>query len=127
MTLRPLSPRRAAREAEARDWRHAFKIRIGRCEHCLKSKAPEYLDCDEIARGCHRSKALTAAFAMLCVCRLYHAIVQPWTRAKRLALLYLVRSTDYDLEAFWKLTSRRFPEQSEVDVEVEKLLNSRTQ
>lgn len=119
--MKRISDKRRKREAAARPWRNALKVRVGRCEHCLKPKAPEYLDVDEIARGSHRQMALEAEYAVLVVCRPCHAIVQPWSRAKRLALLYLSRSTDYCLESFWKLTSRCFPSQEEVDREIANL------
>lgn len=124
--MKATSDRRRKREAKAKPIRDQLKAEVGRCEHCLKPKAPEYLDCDEIARGCDRQKALTAVFAILCVCRPCHRIIQPWSRAKRLGLLFLARSSDYDLEKFWKLTARNYPSQEDVDREIELILNVRS-
>jgi hypothetical protein len=124
--MRRVSLRRQKLNREVADFRLKLRQDVGRCEHCLKSKAPEFLDCDEIARGSSRAKALNEPCAIPCVCRPCHAIVQPWSRAKRLALLYLARSHDYSLSRFWLITDRRFPEQEDVDREIENLLELRT-
>jgi hypothetical protein len=126
MTIRRISPKRRKLNAAVKPWRDALKESVGRCDHCRKLKAPEYLDCDEISRGCTRGISLTAAYAILVVCRPCHSIVQPWSRAKRLALLYLARGENYDLSAFHQLTARCFPDQCEVDAEIENLLAART-
>lgn len=120
--MKSLSPLRSRLNASVADFRRSMKERIGRCDHCCKPKAPEYLDLDEIARGCTRARALTEPCNLLCVCRPCHGIVQPWTRAKRLALLYLVRSEAYDLDRFYEITKRRFPDQESVDAEIASLL-----
>lgn len=119
--MRQVSLKRAKLNRSVAKFREGLKTEVGRCEHCRKLKAPEYLDCDEISRGATRAKSLTARFAILCVCRTCHRIIQDWSRAKRLALLYLARSSDYDLEKFWALTGRRFPDQESVDIEIARL------
>ena len=121
--MKQISNRRLKRIREAAPVRDALKARVGRCEHCLKPTAPEYLDCDEIARGSSRQQALDEPCSILVVHRLCHGLIQNWSRAKRLALLYLVRSSDYDLERFWQITGRRFPEQEDVDREIRLLLD----
>jgi hypothetical protein len=123
--MRNVSKKRAATNRLADKWRTAFKAEVGRCERCLKPASPEHLDADEIARGCDRRKALTARFAILCVHRQCHNEIQNWSRAKRLALLYLARSSDYDIEAFHELTGRCFPSQEDVDAEIVNLLAGR--
>ena len=125
--MKKISSRRLKRIREAKPVREALKARVGRCEHCLKPTAPEYLDCDEIARGSSRQQALDEPCSILVVCRPCHSIVQPWSRAKRLALLYLVRSSDYDLDRFWQVTKRRFPDQEAVDLEIQSLLALRSE
>lgn len=112
--IRRVSERRRKLEAEAGPWREQFKATVGRCEYCFKPKAPEYLDCDEIARGATRSISLTAEYAILVVCRPCHRMVQPWSRAKRLALLYIARPSSFDLEKWYELTQRRWPDWEEI-------------
>jgi hypothetical protein len=126
--MKAYSARRRQREAEAHDWRYKFCATVGRCECCLLPAPVMNLCCDEICRGNGlRQKALDKPFALLVVRVDHHDRIQPWSRAKRLALLYLARSTDYDLDAFHELTCRRFPSQDEVDAEIENLLNERNE
>lgn len=116
------------RKRETHDWRYNFCARVGRCEHCLLPASVENLCCDEIARGSGlRQKALDKPFAFLVVRVDHHDLIQNWSRAKRLAVLYLARSTDYDLDAFHALTARHFPDQNDVDAEVSLLLKMRSE
>jgi len=108
-------------------WREDFKSEVGRCEFCLQKASADFLDADEVARGCCRKIALQARYAILILHRHCHRHVQNWSRAKRLAILKLARPEDYDLEAFWKLTRRNWPDQEDVDREVESLLKERLQ
>ncbi len=72
-----------------------------------------------------RASSLTAPYAILVVHRHCHDYIQDWSRARRLAILYLARTYDYDLEEFWALTRRNWPDQNEVDLEIEWLLAMR--
>lgn len=119
--MRRVSKKRAALIKAVAKWRKDFRIQIGRCELCLKPAHWGHLDCDEIARGSFRGMALTARFAILSVHRHCHSFIQNWSRPKRLALLYLSRPEDYDLEKFWELTRRRFPEHEDVLVAAEEI------
>ncbi len=121
--MKRTSPRRAAREAAVRDWRYQFCARVGRCECCLKPASVENLCCDEIARGSgHRQKALDQPFALLVVRVDHHDRIQNWSRAKRLALLYIARPSDFDLEKWYALTGRRWPDWEEVSACVNEIL-----
>jgi hypothetical protein len=124
--MRKVSLKRQKLNKVANEWRTAFKEWVGRCERCMKPAAPEHLDIDEIARGSgHREKALMARFAILCVHRQCHNEIQNWSRAKRLALLYLARSSNFCLQNYHELTNRCFPSQEEVDLEITTLLKAR--
>lgn len=113
------SSKHRQRRLEAAQWRAEFLKMVGRCDVCGRRQA---CDVDEIARGPDRQKALDKEFAVLAVCRLCHGLCQDWSRARRLALLYLRRSDCYDLDAYHKIVARCFPGQEEVDAEIEKLL-----
>lgn len=132
--MKRLSPKTRARQAEAKPVRDALKRSAGRCEFCLKPRLPDLLACHEISNGTHRQKSLDKPYAILVVCLEpwgqppCHATVQEWSEARQLALLYLVRSTDYDLAAYNRLVNERAPNritQSEVDVEIQHLLSTR--
>lgn len=122
--MRRQSPKTANRTRAADKWRDALCQRVARCEcGCMLPTAWENLDVDEIARGSgHRLKALDQAYAVLCVRRLHHQKIQNWPRAKRLALLYIHRPSDFDLIAFWALTQRKWPDWDEVSAHVDELL-----
>ncbi len=100
--MRRVSKSRAAFNKEANEWRADFKSSVGRCEYCLIKALGSSLDADEIARGCCRKISLMAPYAIL-----------------------VVRPEAYDLEAFWLLTRRRWPDQEDVDREAEALLQER--
>lgn len=124
--MNPISPRRRRREAEAYEYRYKFCARVGRCEHCLLPAPVTNLCIDEIARGTsHRQKALDQPYAFLVVRADHHRLIQDWSRAKRLALLYLARSTDFDLEKWYTLTGRRWPDWEDIEAEIELLLQAR--
>lgn len=132
--MRRQSLKRQELMREVTPWRNAFKERVGRCEYCLKQRMPDALAVHEISRGSHRRKALASEFAVLAVCLdpwgkpPCHDTVQVWSEVKQLALLYLVRQSDYDLQAYLEMTNYRAPRrimQSEVDREIRVLLCTR--
>jgi hypothetical protein len=132
--VRRVSLKRQQLMREVKPWRDAFKARVGRCEYCLKPRMADALAVHEISRGSHRRKALASEFAVLAVCLEpwgdppCHDTVQGWPEVKQLALLYLVRQSDYDLQAFLEMTNYRAPRrimQSEVDREIRWLLEAR--
>lgn len=119
------SKKRRIRWSQVETWRKAFKTKVGRCELCLMPSTADHLDIDEIARGPCRQLALSAPFAILVVHRHCHSLIQGWSRQRRLALLMIARPEDYDLEAFWDLTKRKFPEQTDVDKAASLILDMR--
>lgn len=69
----------------------------------------------EIARGCHRQKALLANYATLILCQKCHAKVHSgMSLAEQHAWLYHRRPQDQNLEAYWQLIARRHPSYQEV-------------
>jgi hypothetical protein len=121
--MTPNARRTAARERAAHPWRLQLCQEIGKCEACGRHKRLNEIACHEIASGTGlRQKALTARFAILVLCWECHPKVQIQSKAKQLARLYLNRQADYSLELYWQLTSRRYPEQEDVDAEIENLL-----
>lgn len=130
--MKRVSKKRAALMKDAGPWRYSFKEEVGRCEVCLKRREPIMLAVHEIARGQLRQKCLMARFGVLVVCAEpnwrtgvdCHASIQNWKEPKQLALLYLVRAIDYDLEAYNALVNPRAPNritQDEVNVFIESL------
>lgn len=115
-----VSTKRRALLAESQPWREELVAQTERCEWCGRLR--EDLAPHEIARGCDRSKALMARFAILVVCWDCHRETDRLPRAGQLALLYLVRSADYDLAAYHAIIGgRRSPEQWEVDLWIRRL------
>lgn len=104
-------------------WRESKIMDVGACDLC-GSDAIAYLCIHEIARGIHRAKAMTAAYAQLILCDTCHRY---WAHrggkvAEQLARLRFVRAVDYDLEEFYTLTDRRWPDSDDVDAAYMKLL-----
>jgi len=98
-------------KAQISEWREALVAEVCRCEFCgLRNRV---LQPHEVARGIHRQKALCARFAILVLCLDCHAAVHRMAgedqRGLGLALLRRSRPHDYNLEAFYDLTDRRFP------------------
>ena len=130
--MRKVSEKRRRLNAAVAPWRHAMKERISRCEFCLRPCSAEWLTLHELARGIHRRRCLDKPFALLCVhwtvwsdsheLQACHALVHDEPIERQLARLYMVRPSEYSLEAFWELRGRRFPDQSAVDAEIEQLL-----
>jgi hypothetical protein len=133
--LKPQSERRRKRNAEAEPIREALRQEIRRCEICLKPREPHLLACHEIgrARGVNRAKCLDKRCCLLLVCREpdfrtqrdCHRESHQESELRQLARLYVVRSEDYDLTEYLRLTNPRAPNritQDEVDLEIRGLL-----
>lgn len=128
--MRRESTKHRNRRLEAKPVREALKESVGRCEFCLRPRAPHLLACHELARGPLRNAALDKPFAILVVCLEpwgkppCHQTLQAWPEVKQLALLYLV-STRFDLKAYLELTSPRAMQRitpTEVNHEIRLLL-----
>jgi hypothetical protein len=121
--MRRISKKRAARVAEAAPVRDGLKARVGRCEVCLKSRDPEMLAGHEIFRGSYgRQVCLDKPFGLLLVCIEpnwrtkidCHDYIQNWSEPRQLALLYTVRPSDFDLQAYNEMVNPRAPKRIEL-------------
>jgi len=109
-----------------------FVARINYCEFCHRTNVA--LCCHEVAKGggC-RLEARQADFARLCLCGGYedschdvlHRMASQDAVAAGLALIYHSRAADFNLEAFWKLTARRWPDFQTVDRWTRRLIRPR--
>lgn len=118
--MKRVSSKRRKRISEVAPFRSAFKLEIGCCERCRKRRN---LEIHEISRGnADRKKSLDKRYAILCLCRDCHREMDHWSRAKQICLLYVRRPYDFDLNAFWILTCRRYPDLGEVMEWVEPLV-----
>lgn len=68
----------------------------------------------ELVPGYCRSLALDKRFAVLCVHRACHNMLERKTIPVQLAYLFLSRMYDFDLEKYYELIQRRWPDWSEV-------------
>ena len=130
--MRRVSPKTAARNAEARPFRVALVQRVGRCEVCGHDPMrlrPGWirwaLAVHEIANGADRQKAMDKPYAVLVVCAKCHiehlgssGPNSEWPEARQLAVLLRSRPADYDLAAYLMDFHPRAPRavtQAEVD------------
>ena len=119
--MRRVSKRRLARNQEVAEWRQALRVRVGRCELCLKPVKPELADVHELVVGCCRALALDKDYATLVLHRACHIRMEAYPIARQMAYLYLHRPQDWDLEAYYTLTKRRWPDMEDVLKWVRKL------
>lgn len=112
--MRQWSKKRQQRWREVEEWRSRFKAEIGMCEVCRKHKAPEYLDGHELCIGSLRQKALDQRWCVLVVCRPCHTMLESLTIPQQLAYLLLSRPEDYDLDEYYRLCQRRWPDHESV-------------
>lgn len=114
--MRRFSLKRQKLNRDADAWREEKIMLIGRCDLCGMNELA-YLCLHEIARGINRELALTAAYAQLCLCDCCHRY---WAHrggkiAEQLARLKFVRPYDYDIEEFYRLTDRRWPDETDIE------------
>ena len=112
LVMRAVSKKRQALIEAAEPWRAALRA-MGRCEGCGDRDGG--LEVHEICRGGLRHKALDKPFCTLLVCRACHQLLTETLsggEAMALGLAWLRRSrpANYDAEAFYKLTGRRWPD-----------------
>jgi hypothetical protein len=115
--MRWVSKKQAKRNGECREFRRQLVATVGHCELCFhdpKRVRPGSvawaLSVHEIARGCHRMKALDKPYACLVVCYLCHSTRldsrAEWPEARQLAMLRRSRPSDYSLEDYNALIGR---------------------
>ena len=103
------------------EWREALVKEVGHCEWCGGQCGR--LEVHEISRGSSRLPSLMERACVLVLGRLCHDALHRCSDNRHigLAILFARRRTDYNLSRFWEITSRRFPEQSEIDTWVKRL------
>ena len=131
--LRPKSPKRATLDRTAGPWRRAFILEIGQCEDCGCGELAR-LSIHEISQGAGRKASLTERCAILVLCDGFasncHAKIHGLGKAgkvRALALLWLARPEDWNLERVWELRRDNWPELSEVVSEATNILKERGQ
>lgn len=107
--MKPWSKKRRIRWSQVESWRNRFKERVSRCEMCLKASDPLYLDVHECVTGSLRQHALDKEWAVLALHRRCHTIMETLTIPHQLAYLLRARPDEFHLEAYHKLTGRKWP------------------
>jgi hypothetical protein len=112
--MRRISPKRRQLIEATRQWRDDFRAEIGRCEKCLKPTSPAALDVHELVAGSSRAKALDKRYAVLCLHRACHTLLEAMTIPRQLAYLLRARPQDVDMESYYRLTGRRWPDLADI-------------
>jgi hypothetical protein len=112
--MRRVSKTRAKRNREVKQWREDLRREVGRCEKCLKPAAN--LDVHELVPGNCRALALDKRFAVLCLHRLCHNALEAMTIPRQLAYLLRARPEDFQMEQYWELIGRRWPDIEDIQV-----------
>lgn len=120
--MRNVSKKRQRLNRSVAEHRQALRQRVARCEVCLDPAAPEWLDVHELVPGSSRAKALDKDFALLCATRRCHDYLETLTIPNQLAYLYIARPSDFDLEKYYALIGRRWPDWDEVSGYVTQIL-----
>lgn len=112
--MRRVSKKRARLNRSVKQWRLNLCIELGRCEVCQRPYHPSFLEVHELCIGACRPLALTSRFATLVVKRDCHDYLESLTIPHQLAYLFLSRPKDCDLESYYTLTKRRWPDLEEI-------------
>lgn len=116
--MKRISKKKAARDAECREFRQQHLADIGRCDLCDPAKRRNSrLELHEIARGPLRAAAQDKAYAILCLCQEHHETVDGWPHARQLAVLKTMRPRHYNLAAFNAIVGYSPTRITEEDVE----------
>lgn len=122
--MKKMSDKARRRYQEAKPIRDDLRKSVGRCECCGRHGG--VLDVHEISRGAHRQKALDKRFALLLLCRWCHeefGDAALWPEPRQLALLAERRLTDWDLEAYLRMTDPWAPRRIELSEVVSHMSN----
>lgn len=119
--MRRVSKKRRSLMSQVGPWREQFRERVGRCEKCLKSCPAASLDVHELVPGYVRAKALDKPYAVLALHRHCHTEIEALTIPHQMAYLIRARSKDFNLELYWKLLGRRWPDMEHILYFLEKL------
>lgn len=88
-------------------WREDFKTRLSKCEVC---RTADCHDLHELVPGYVRQKALDQEYAILGCCRSCHDFLETLTIPHQLAFLLLARPNNFDIERYYCLCGRRWPD-----------------
>jgi len=119
--VRRVSKKRQKLINSTREWRDDFRNRVSRCEVCLQPCSPELLDVHELVFAPVRSKALDKPYAVLACHRRCHDYIETLTIPHQLAYLMRAAPERFDMERYWWLTKRRWPDVSDIIYFLEKL------
>lgn len=99
---------------QVRSFRDAFREELGRCELCRKGKPQLH----ELTQGYgRRTRALGNRSLVVGLCGNCHRKIHLMALKGKilcLALLRLRRPADYNLQTFWEVNGRRWPDNEEV-------------
>jgi hypothetical protein len=125
--MRRVSLKRQHRNREAAPVRDALRS-LGRCEWCSTDR--HKLDVHEVANGASRGAALDQLYALLLLCRRCHDDLHRLPKDAAvcigLALIRNSRPEHYSLDSFYKITARRWPDESTVEIWWRRILNPRS-
>lgn len=115
--MRNVSLKRQKLNAAVKPFRDGLLERVAVCEWCINTDSG--LIVHEISRGQYRAMSLDKPFACLVLCgdchRDMHDLPASHAVCIGLALLRYSRPTDFNLERFYQLTARRWPDEEMVD------------
>ncbi len=106
--MRRYSLKRQKLNRDADEWREERLREITECDLCREPSCVIH----EISRGtANRVLSLTSVFAQLVLCQPCHdlKVHKGMPVAEQLAWLWARRPGDFDIEAFYSLTARRWP------------------
>ena len=112
--MKKISRKRADLLRSVEPFRRALRIRVSRCEFCLKTANPHSLDVHELVPGYLRALALDKVYATLCVTRLCHQQIERLTIPNQMAYLLRSRPESFNIELYWKLMRRQWPSMEEI-------------
>jgi hypothetical protein len=123
--VRPKTKKRAAIDRKAKPVRDALVERVGVCEYCGQ---PAYsnnpLVAHEVTGGGIRAKSQAQPCGQLVLhywnC---HPKIHTFSKAKQLAILKHRRQEDFDIEAYYLLIDRRFPDEEDIETELNQLIS----
>lgn len=112
--MRRVSKKRKKLINQTREWRDELRNRVGRCEVCLQHCSAELLDVHELVFAPLRAKALDKPYAVLACHRRCHDYIETLTIPHQLAYLLRAAPERWNLEKYWFLCRRNWPDMEAV-------------
>lgn len=125
--MRPRTPKRAAQDRQANQWRQQRCYEIGACELC-GTRDLTILSLHEVVRGGVRRFVYTNPALTICLCngeRDCHTFVSRWSAAKQIALLRIRRPNDFSFTEFNRWSTRKL-DLADVEAAADELLSELT-